>query len=222
MNENTQQPQPAPDPQENLVAYLDGELTEPAIREVEQQLAKNPTLRRNADAYQKAWELLDELPLVQATEQFTTKTVTSIKVDQLPRDAVTSVGTEAGSQNTSALPTVRTGQTRESSVNLTIPLGGKTAVNSRLTSSREPQPISAWPLATWFLGLALSAVGGYLITNRIVPSDAEMLLQDYPLIKNWDKYQEAGSLEFLYRYKTMPSGPGEMPPQQPENRGPRL
>ena len=40
---------------ENLVAYLDGELPETAVRDVEQQLAQNPLLRRNVEAYQKAW-----------------------------------------------------------------------------------------------------------------------------------------------------------------------
>ncbi len=218
MDENTQRPQPAPDPEENLVAYLDGELTEPAIREVEQQLANNPTLRRNADAYQKAWELLDELPLVQATEQFTTKTVASLKIEQLSDEEVSPTGSRVNSKPTTVLPSVKS--TRNTSATLAIQTDEKPARNRRLAASAEKQTVAAWPLATWFVGLALSAIGGYLITNRLVPSDTEILLRDYPLIKNWDKYQEAGSLEFLHQYEQFSSGRSNMPTPEPK-KGPQ-
>ncbi|GIW82034.1 MAG: hypothetical protein KatS3mg105_3841 [Gemmatales bacterium] len=67
---------------ENLIAYLDGELTGKAARQVEAKLATDPSVRREAESLRKAWELLDYLPKVQASAEFTTKTMDRLAVQK--------------------------------------------------------------------------------------------------------------------------------------------
>ena len=172
---------------ENLVAYLDGELPETAVRDVEQQLAQNPLLRRNVEAYQKAWELLDELPQIRATEQFTTRTVASLKIETNPT---------AGSR-TGAI-SINTGEVRS-----------QQRVSQRSTGAGTTPPLA---IAAWFLGLAVSAAAGYLITNRMVPRSTDRLLEDFPVIEKFDKFKDVGSLEFLKQYRDLKKGESDRVP----------
>ena len=55
-------------------------------------------------------------------------------------------------------------------------------------------------LAAFVALLAVAGFAGYQGTNRWFPNEADMLLDDFELIDNFDKYSEVGSLEFL---KTM-------------------
>lgn len=59
----------------NLVAYLDGELTELESRALAAKVALSPTIRHEVTALEQTWSLLDELPRPQATEEFTARTV---------------------------------------------------------------------------------------------------------------------------------------------------
>ena len=52
-------------------------------------------------------------------------------------------------------------------------------------------------LALWAAILAVCGYAGFSATNHWVPNDAEQLLDDYEIINNLDKLQEAGNLEFL-------------------------
>lgn len=61
--------------QEELVAYLDGELDADASDRVEQQLAADPAYRQKLKELQAAWDLLDQLPQAPVTESFTQTTV---------------------------------------------------------------------------------------------------------------------------------------------------
>jgi anti-sigma factor RsiW len=61
--------------QEELVAYLDGELDAEASDRVEQRLAVDPAYRQALKELQSAWDLLDELPRAPVTETFTQTTV---------------------------------------------------------------------------------------------------------------------------------------------------
>ncbi|MFN7770376.1 MAG: anti-sigma factor family protein [Planctomycetaceae bacterium] len=63
---------------ENLVAYLDGELEDPAAREIEQVLASSPVARHDVDMLSRTWDLVGELPHVSVTQEFTGKTLDSI------------------------------------------------------------------------------------------------------------------------------------------------
>jgi anti-sigma factor RsiW len=55
-------PDPTQLPEDSdLVAYLDGELAGEAAASVDDQLAKNPKLRKQAEQYRKTFDLLDHL-----------------------------------------------------------------------------------------------------------------------------------------------------------------
>ena len=50
--------------QETLVAYLDGELSETEIVEVEKRLTINNDLRQQLNGLERTWDMLDELCLL--------------------------------------------------------------------------------------------------------------------------------------------------------------
>ena len=56
-----------PDERADLVAYVDGELPEAHSRLISTKLTHSATARREVEMLQKTWELLDHLPLPQAT-----------------------------------------------------------------------------------------------------------------------------------------------------------
>jgi len=62
----------------DLVAYLDGELEEAEARAIATKLAHSATARREVEALEKAWELLEYLPRPKASEDFTARTLTEV------------------------------------------------------------------------------------------------------------------------------------------------
>lgn len=60
----------------NLVAYLDGELTELESRTLAAKLTGSVSARREVEALEKTWELLDHLNRPQVSAEFTQRTVT--------------------------------------------------------------------------------------------------------------------------------------------------
>lgn len=70
------QPVPEPDYQdEDLVAYLDGELDGDRARSLEDSLASDPGLRDRLNGLERAWGALDTLPVGEPTEVFTRSTM---------------------------------------------------------------------------------------------------------------------------------------------------
>jgi anti-sigma factor RsiW len=70
------QPNLSPTPlQEELNAYLDGELDADASRRIEQLLADDPEVRGELHRLERAWALLDRLPRVDVGDTFTNTTV---------------------------------------------------------------------------------------------------------------------------------------------------
>ena len=65
---------------EELVAYLDGELNRDGVSRVEDELSKNAEYRLRLMQLQQAWDLMDELPRVSSDESFTKSTVELIVV----------------------------------------------------------------------------------------------------------------------------------------------
>lgn len=63
----------------NLVAYLDGELNEAEAQAIATKLTKSPTARREVEALEKTWEMLELLPRPQVSPDFTAKTLTEIE-----------------------------------------------------------------------------------------------------------------------------------------------
>jgi hypothetical protein len=63
---------------EELVAFLDGELDEKAAESFATRLTLDPKLRAEADAMQRAWDILDVLPRPQPTGNFASRTLSQV------------------------------------------------------------------------------------------------------------------------------------------------
>jgi len=60
---------------EQLVAYLDGELDDESSRRLEQQLASDSTLRDQLSRLERTWDALDELERIEVDQEFTRTTI---------------------------------------------------------------------------------------------------------------------------------------------------
>jgi hypothetical protein len=74
----TQPTPPNEEEQEELVAFLDGELDEASAQAVEAKLTLDPVARTEAESLKKAWDLLDYLPRSEPSPDFTQRTLNSI------------------------------------------------------------------------------------------------------------------------------------------------
>jgi anti-sigma factor RsiW len=81
-----------PAQREDLVAYLDGELTEATCQEVEALLARSAEARREVEALTRVADLLDALPPAAASDQFTARTLSSIRVEGVPQPRLNGAG----------------------------------------------------------------------------------------------------------------------------------
>jgi anti-sigma factor RsiW len=66
--------------EEQLVAYLDGELDGEASHRVEELLAADPKVRQALQGLDRTWELLDELEKPQVPDRFTRSTLEMVTV----------------------------------------------------------------------------------------------------------------------------------------------
>jgi anti-sigma factor RsiW len=73
-------PRLSPERREDLVAYLDGELDEDASREIERTLALSPVARNEVEMLTRTFELLDALPAARATDEFTDRTLATVRM----------------------------------------------------------------------------------------------------------------------------------------------
>ncbi len=69
----------SPTERANLVAYLDGELPERDSQVLATKLTLSVTARREADALERTWELLDHLPRPHPSEQFADRTLSEVR-----------------------------------------------------------------------------------------------------------------------------------------------
>lgn len=63
---------------DDLVAYLDGELSDVDADVIERRLVSDPPLRKQAEDFDRTWQLLDSLGEVSASREFTQKTLSSM------------------------------------------------------------------------------------------------------------------------------------------------
>jgi len=63
---------------EELVAYLDGELAPEKAASIELRLASDANVRARLQALQRAWDMLDELPQEEIQEEFTQTTIAMV------------------------------------------------------------------------------------------------------------------------------------------------
>lgn len=75
----------------DLVAYLDGELSEAESRAIATKLTRSVTARGEVDALTRTWELLDALPRPKASEDFTQRTLTEVDRLSVPGEAIAGV-----------------------------------------------------------------------------------------------------------------------------------
>ncbi len=78
-----------PDWKDNLVAYLDGELNERDMQELDDVLTRHPDARADVEQLRQTWDLLDALPRPAVTEEFSAQTLATIQVirDDEPAEA---------------------------------------------------------------------------------------------------------------------------------------
>jgi anti-sigma factor RsiW len=136
---------------ENLVAYLDGELDDAGVAEVEKLLATNPEARHAARMLSESFDMLDLLPRERASDTFTTRTLATVRVSDL----------------------------------------------QPATGFRSRQMRRKLALSGFAVGLACSAIAGFLITNRWLETESDLLVEDLPVIQNLDMYSDASSVELL-------------------------
>jgi anti-sigma factor RsiW len=79
MSAGADQQRLSPEERANLVAYIDGELTEAESRALATKLTRSATARREVDLLKKTWEVLDALPRPPVTDQFHERTLTYIR-----------------------------------------------------------------------------------------------------------------------------------------------
>lgn len=72
---------PVDEADEELVAYLDGELLPEEVRTIEQRLANDSTLRNRLRELQNGWEMLDELPLASSSNTLLETTLRMAAID---------------------------------------------------------------------------------------------------------------------------------------------
>jgi hypothetical protein len=65
---------------EELVAYLDGELDAEGVRRIEALLASDPEVRRRVQSLERTWDMLDELDAAPVGEPFTQTTLEMVAV----------------------------------------------------------------------------------------------------------------------------------------------
>lgn len=65
---------------EEIVAYLDGELDPDGVARVERRLSEDPAYRARLGQLQRAWDLLDALQRTEADDQFTQSTVAMVAI----------------------------------------------------------------------------------------------------------------------------------------------
>src|SRR5262249_29278865 len=63
----------------NLVAYLDGELNEAEARAISTKLTPSVSARRELEALEKTWVLLDYLPRPAASPELTSRTLSEVR-----------------------------------------------------------------------------------------------------------------------------------------------
>lgn len=83
MNDSKQEFDPI---DEDLIAYLDGELDAQACAEIEARIEQDGELQRRVEAYRLSWNMMDDLERVVARSDFAHSTVEMIALDAVNSD----------------------------------------------------------------------------------------------------------------------------------------
>ena len=139
--------------EEQLVAYLDGELDTESNRRIEELLAADPQVRASLQGLDRTWELLDELdtttPAAEGLAQTTLEMVAVAAADEAEQ-----VRCEAPRRRRRRLAAA----------------GG---------------------------GLLAASLAGFLAVALLRPDPNRQLLEDLPVLMNFDEYRQIDDLQFL-------------------------
>ncbi|MCX7666031.1 MAG: hypothetical protein N2112_10820 [Gemmataceae bacterium] len=169
--------------EENLVAYLDGELEGPEAAQIATQLSLDPKLRAKAEELQRTYDLLDFLPRPEPSADFASRTISQILP---PVKGSGTLSAPVVSQSGGSLPT---------------------GLAVGVTSGMIPIPQNGFPIFSAFIGVILllaSGPIGYFVREQYYPhaakedrdADARMV-NDIRLIKNMRLFRYADDLEFI-------------------------
>jgi hypothetical protein len=200
MSEAVHPQPPADDPpldplDEELVAYLDGELAEEQARQLEQRLASDPQLRHRAMLLKKTYDLLDYLPCPEAPADFATRTLEKIPALK-SSPAVLAVSSQ---------PPVFTAPA--ASASSSVPLVVPATSHPDIVPTRWVAILQRPWLWLLFTLMAASA-GGYALLMSLLPSSratlvppssSEPSLADHRLIQMLPLYIGVDDLAFLLR-----------------------
>ena len=137
---------------EQLVAYLDGELDAESSRRIEALLASDADVRRRLQSLERTWDLLDELDAAPVGEPFTQTTLEMVTV-----------------------------------------AAGEDAARDQAEAPRRRRR----RLLTAGGGLLAMAAVGVLAVAFSAPDPNRQLLEDLPVLENFDEYRQVESIEFL-------------------------
>lgn len=156
---------------EELIAYLDGELDPKAAEAVATRLTLDPNLRAEADALQRAWDILDVLPRPQPSAAFASRTMSQV------------VPVPGGGSGTQFL----------------APSGPVTATMPAVPSQRAGAGF--WLAAGLVILLAGAGgyVGHRAVAPPLKPVAIDPPLEDVPLMKNLRLYRYADDMDYLKR-----------------------
>lgn len=71
-----------PEQRENLVAYLDGELSPEETGEIDRALVEIPVARHEVEMLTRTWEMLELLPNQTASDEFTQTTIQTVRLSE--------------------------------------------------------------------------------------------------------------------------------------------
>jgi anti-sigma factor RsiW len=160
---------PRAEPTEELVAYLDGELDPKAAEAVATRLSLDPKLRAEADALQRAWDVLDVLPRPQPSAAFTTRTVSQV------------IPVPGGGSGTQFLS----------------PSGPAAATMPAFPPRRAGAGFWLASAALILFAGAAGYLGHRAAAPPPKPVAADPPLEDYPLMKNLRLYRNVDDVEYL-------------------------
>jgi hypothetical protein len=179
-----------------LVAFLDGELDAPGNEAVEAKISLDSTVRAEADALKRAWDLLDYLPRPEPTANFTERTVSRIEPVRQSGKTLPVSGPASVATNGSASAGTESRSSRSR------PAGAATQV-------LEPRARSGrWRLVValaWLFAVGLAGFAGYFGRAKVVDhfnhveqqeKDAA-ILTERRLLQDLHSFQYVDDLEFL-------------------------
>ncbi|OWK47440.1 anti-sigma factor family protein [Fimbriiglobus ruber] len=183
-----------PDPDADLIAYLDGELDGAAARAVEARLASDPDARTKAEAYKKTFAMLDFLPKPEPSADFTTRTVTRLQPV---------VGSRSPSTSLPLATPVVAAPAGSAPVAPAVSQSGLASVQSTIVPAISRR-LGWLGGLTWLLAGVVAAAGGYAAHAVLKPyvspaprEPDELALSDLRVIEHLPLYLGVDDLDFL-------------------------